>query len=306
MTDDNYFLKMYIENLFKNNLDRDINENMRAVSDYYHYFAEKLDVNKLLELDRDLIKSFESVYLWLRDKLIVYPNSIKDQVENIIKGNKLLELFALLSFLSEEELSNIRKRIQYQELPLFISFILKMLYRLPKIEDSNDKLLSSESILNSKISLNRLSQVVKYASSYELIDYDEAYDSFKEHYNPNLVDKNKVIALINIIKVQTNELEDSNDKKRILDRLDEIEGEVKKKNVRWGAVIAGLFMLLGFLADLKTVSPSFYDNLYNTTSKVISVILEDGQVQKKEKLKLTEFNEAPKDATDVKINKTLE
>ena len=305
MNDEVSHIKLYIEDLFKNHLDRDISENMFSVSEYYQYFSEKLDANKLLDLDKDLVKSFESVFLWLRDKLILYPVSIKNQVDDIIKTNKLLELFAILSFLSEEELSNARKRLRFQEFPFLISFLLRLFTKLPRIEDANDELLSSANILNSKISLNRLSQVTKYASSYELSDYDEMYNSFKEHYNPNLVDRNKVIALINIIKVQTNQIENEEDKKKILDKLDKIEAEVKKKKIRWGTVIAGLFILLGFLADLKTVSPNTYNQLYNTTSKVISVILEDGQVQNKEKFKLTEFNEAPKDATDVRIKKEL-
>jgi len=305
MRDDLYFLKLHIDDLFKKHLERDINENMISISQYYQYFAENLDSDKLLELDQELIKSFESVYLWLRDKLVLYPSTIKSQIENIVKDNKLLELFGILSFLSEEELQRTRKRLRYQEFPFFISFFINIFYRLPKIENVNDKLLTTENVLNSKIALNRLAQVVKFASSFEVTDYDESYSSFKEHYNPNLIDKSKVIALINIIKVQSNELSDTENKQKILDKLEKIEAEVNKKKVRWSSVFVGLFMLLGFLADLKTVSPIMYDKVYDTTSKVINVMLEDGQVQKQQKFKLHEYNIEPQDTTDVKDDKKL-
>jgi|GEM_PF-5203806 len=193
-----------------------------------------------------------------------------------------------------------------QEIPIIFSFFLKFMYGFPKINYDNDKLLSRENILNTKISLNRLSQIVKYVSSYELVDYDESYESFKEHFNPNIVDKNKIYAFINIIKVQASQLPNTDNQKKILDRLDELEAEVKKKNPRWGLIISGFFMLLGFLADLKTIEPSVYENIYKTTSQVISVIIEDGQVQKKSQFHLNEFNQTEQDATKVNINNQLE
>ena len=306
MSDDLYFLKRRIERLFEHDYDEDLNSNLRYISKYFDYFADKMASNELLELDQELVKSFESVYLWLRDKLISYPESIKNQIEDIANKNSLLELFGILSFLSEEELFRTRKRMRFQELPFFFSYFLKLFYRLPKVENANDKLLTSENILNSKISLNRLSQVVKYASSFNPPNYEEAYDSFKEHFNPNIIDRNKVIALINIIKVQTNQLPENEDQKRILDKLEKIESEVNKKKTRWGFVITGLFMLLGFLADLKTLEPNIYDTIYHTTNKVINVILEDGQVQSKDKNTLSEFFVEPPDATKVNNKPLLE
>jgi hypothetical protein len=306
MSTDIKYLKMYIEGLFNKYFDRELSESLQTVSKYFDYFADNLDPHKLYEIDKELVQSFEAVYMWLKDKLILYPPSIKEQIEIIVTENKLLQFFSLLSFLSEDELIRARKRLRLQEMPLIISFILKFFYGFPKIIYDNDKLLSLQNIQNIKISLNRLSQIVKYASSYELVDYDESYESFKEHFNPNLVDKNKVIALINIIKVQATQLPDQDIKKKIIDRLDGLEAEVKKKKVRWGIVISGLFMLLGFFADLKTLQPNIYDDIYKTTSQVISVIIEDGQVQNKSQFRLNEFNEAEQDATKVHTSNQLE
>jgi hypothetical protein len=306
MSADIQYLKLYIDNLFKKHFERELSESMNTVSEFYEYFANNIEQRKLHELDKELVQSFESVYMWLRDKLLLYPSSIKEQVENIVNESSLLKLFALLSFLTEDEIRQARKRLRIQEIPIIFSFFLKLLYGFPKINYDNDKLLSRENILNTKISLNRLSQIVKYVSSYELVDYDESYESFKEHFNPNIVDKNKIFAFINIIKVQASQLPNKDNQKKILDRLDELEAEVKKKNPRWGLIISGFFMLLGFLADLKTIEPNVYENIYKTTSQVISVIIEDGQVQKKSQFHLNEFNQAEQDATKVNINNQIE
>jgi len=115
MSKDVQYLKLYIDNLFKKHFERELTESMNTISEFYEYFANSIEQRKLHELDKELVQSFESVYMWLRDKLLLYPSSIKDQVENIVNENSLLKLFALLSFLTEDEIHQARKRLRIQE-----------------------------------------------------------------------------------------------------------------------------------------------------------------------------------------------
>lgn len=256
--------------------DRDPSEVLRTIASYYTYLAENIDPNKIqIYADQELLEAFESVSLLLRERLLLYPNTIRQQVSQIFEEEKLIQIFSVLSNISLNEL----KRIRFKSPILGLMSVFFSRIRKNSILSRNYG-LTPRVLFNIQIGLKRISQVVKYASTIDSLDYDSTFSEFKDHYNPNLISKNKVNTLINILKVQIENIPDRDIAKRLEEKLDKLEGELKKTKPKWGAIIAGFFILFGFLADLRTLDPSIYDRQYEIVNQIITTIHDDGLVQK--------------------------
>src|ERR1035437_4233583 len=88
--------------------------------------------------------------------------------------------------------------------------------------------LSLENLFKAKLALSRLAQIVKYASTIEVVDNDAGFYDLKDHYDPDLIQKAKVVALVNLVRIQVDTLPDKDVARRIIDRIDRIEKEVRK------------------------------------------------------------------------------
>jgi len=142
-----------------------------------------------------------------------------------------------------------------------------------------DGLPTRRALFGVKIALSRLAQIVRYASGIEVLDYDLGADELKDHYDPELIDKARVIALINILRVQLGDVQDEGIRDRLLDRVARLEREVQRTRPRWGRIIAGFFIILGFVADLKTISPRTYDALHRTVEAIVETLQTEGSVE---------------------------
>ena len=76
---------------------------------------------------------------------------------------------------------------------------------------------------------------------------------------------------MNLLRVQINEHPVSEEKKIILEKLENIETELRRPKARWGIIITGFFILLGFIADLKTIKPDIYKEPYTIVQKVLAI-----------------------------------
>lgn len=268
------YLKWHIQTLFRRGIEHDLPEDLRYVSDYYSYLADSIDHNKPeVTADRELIELFESVSLWLHDKLLSYPESVRHQVSDIFRSKDLCQVFAIISSLTEKEFRTMRRERIGRPFP--ISLFLRWFF--PILEDPN---LTLAQLFEAKMALRRLAQILKFASSLDVVDYDETLRDFKNNYDPNLVDKNKLLALISLLRVQLSAVQEEDHRDKLSEKLDSLEAELKKPRVRWGIVITGFFILFGFLADLKTLHPTVYVQPLRTVETILSVLHQDGQVQK--------------------------
>ena len=277
-------LKLGIKQLFSSSLGRNLNEQVSHVSKYYAYLADALDYQRLnIAADPELVQQFESVFLWLQDRLVVYPDSIRRQVSKIVEENSLCDLFAILSVLSPREIHNIQRN---RLVTRFVLSALPFFSRLPQIDGF--KQLTTTNVLKAKMALIRLSQVLEFAASVEVLDYDESFVDFKDNFDPNIVDKNKLLTLVSYLHVQVNSISDEAVRSRFVKKLADLEAEIHKPKVRWGVVITGFFILLGFAADLKTMDPTIYGKPLRTINSILSVLHEDGLVNTKRKNLLSE------------------
>ncbi|MEM7014118.1 MAG: hypothetical protein AAF585_21875, partial [Verrucomicrobiota bacterium] len=84
--------------------------------------------------------------------------------------------------------------------------------------------------------------------------------------------------MINILKADLDPVPYSEFKTSILDQLDDLEQEAKKKTPRWGPIIAGFFILVGAIADAKTMNPHIYDRPFEIAHSILNLIQDEGMV----------------------------
>jgi hypothetical protein len=279
-TDPQDTIKKRIDWLFASYIQHDVSDELKDISEYFSFIADKINPRTFsIEVRSDLIQCFESVYLLLLDKICIYPDTIQNQIINITKENHICDIMAVAGSIDRKDLSRIKFSDTFQSVVGFFPFWGKKF----SISLDNDKYIdiSKKSLFNLKVSLNRLSSILTYAASIKLIDYDESFYKFKENYDPDLIDKSKLLAFINILRVQINNAPDSKEKDIILDKLENIETELRRSKARWGIIITGFFILFGFFADLKTIKPDIYREPYAIVQKIISTIHNDGIVSTK-------------------------
>lgn len=285
--------------LFSFYSENDLSSDLKVIADYYALLAKKLSPRNLaIEVNSDLLFQFESIYLLLQDKLKAYPIAILSQVIDIVRENHICEIMAVASSMEQEEFKRVKFSIAFRSIIEFIPFIGSK-YKVA-LENGEYLDIDQGHLFKLKVGLNRLSNILLYASSLRMIDYDETFYKFKENYDPELIDKNKLFAFVNILQVQIKKTPESKEQKLVLEKLNDIENELRKSKVRWGVVITGFFVLFGFMADLKTLEPNIYSEPYKIIQNVLSTIHEDGIVQK-QKIVLLVHNEKQQNNNDIKV-----
>jgi hypothetical protein len=255
-------------------------EELRTIADYYEHLSRGVGHKPwAIDLDPRLFQQFEAMSIFLRDRLSLYPETIGDQVREILRSARLPELFGTLGTLSRDELQRKRRATAFGPVGRLLSVLKRYLF-VPSLADLD---VRPRRLTAAKIALHRLAQVVQYASSVGLLDYDLDADDLREHYDPTLVERSKILILINLLKIEVGTISDSNVRDLLSKRVDQLETEVRRPKPRWGRIIAGFFLLWSFTADLKTNAPGVYDRVLSTIHTILTVIHEDGSVQRSKK-----------------------
>jgi hypothetical protein len=269
-----------IDLLFRGKYAADLAEGLRAVASYFELLAERIDYRRgILRAKPLLVGRFEAVYLWLSDQLLVYPDTIRDQVRELVQHERLCEQFAVLASLSGDEDESIR-------IPR-PSSLAAAIFRAANIAisaDNDSPFPASRDLFRIKIALRRLAQILHYASSLDMPEYEEVFSDVRANYDPNILDKNQLGVLVNILRIQVSQVPDPEHRQTLMHAIDKIEAEIRRPKVKWGMVIAGFFVLFGFLSDLQSLYPGVYDTSIRTVEAIISMIHKDAQVQRKQSL----------------------
>jgi hypothetical protein len=289
--------------LFASYIQRDTPDELKDIAEYFLFLAEKVNPRALsIDAPQNIINPFESVYLLLQDKLNAYPESIRHQVKEITEKNHICDIMAVAGSIDSKDIARIKFRNVFQTAMGLMPIIGGSL----KVSIANEEYVNidNKQLFKIKVSLNRLSNILNYASSIELVDYDQSFHKVKENYDPDLIDKSKLLAFINILRVQVNNHPESKEKNTILERLENIETELRRPKARWGIVITGFFVLLGFVADIKTIKPDIYNEPYAILQRVIATIHEDGIVRGKPPQLLEHHNENSESAPHIEEPRT--
>jgi hypothetical protein len=259
----------YLDLAFYCYKERDRKSALRYIAHYLEYLASRINYRRLrIDASPDLLQKFEAVYLVLKDVLNYYPEAIQKQAESITENLALERLFAAIAIEQPSDQESSRSLFE----AIFIGI------RALRTRSKNPSSISETSLKDAKVALIRLAQIAKYAEDSEEPDFEED-DDLSDHYNPELVDRPKITALLNVLISQTKTLPDSSVRTRLLSTLGKLDEEVRRKNPRWKKTIATFFILFGFLADLKTVDPAIYDPLYKTALAIVTAIHDEGKVE---------------------------
>lgn len=266
-----------IEFVLMNKEEVDLPYELKSIGDYYEFLALNLSRrNKLQNIPYELVSLFESVNLTMLDYLEYYPGNIKNQVTEIVEKNQLCEFFAEVSIVAAQ--SDGYQSLIYQPRSPFEIFARAFTFR--PFED--DTQLSNNRILKVKTALTRLAQIIKYSSAKETHYIRSDFNEFQEHFNFELIDKEKVVALISLLKseLKTKDAKDLRIQK-LIDKVDSVEREVRKKSrINWSCVVTTIFVVYGFLADFKTLSPNQYDRAHKIAEQIMQVLHYEPQVDK--------------------------
>jgi hypothetical protein len=272
--------------LFRRGYQAEVGDSLELVAEYFEFLADRIPPGqRLLMAEPRLISQFEAVYLWVSDRLLLFPDAIRNQVRDLVDKKELCERFAMLATRMEEARGwDSRGRpVERPTGPLArlaysgIGYITTALVRRVVVRDRSFP--TPEDLSDIKITLRRLGQILRYASSLDAPEYDASLTDARDNYDPNLIDRNKLGVLINLLKMQVSEVPDTKQREKLLHSIDRLEAEVRRPKVRWGVVIAGFFVLFGFMADLQAVMPDVYAAPLRTVETIISVLHKDAQVQ---------------------------
>ena len=108
--------------------------------------------------------------------------------------------------------------------------------------------------------------------------------TFKSSYNPDLINKAKVSALVGVLISQISDLPQDANTELLLNKLESIESEVKKSKPHWGLIFSTLFVIFGFTADLKTLNPDVYERPLQTIETILFTVHEEGKVETNRKV----------------------
>ena len=264
-------LKWEIKDLFSGSKVWTLSEKISHVSEYYAYLADSLDHKRVsIDADPELIQRFESVFLWLRDRLLVYQDSFRQQVLKIEEKQSLCDLFTTLSVLPPEDLVSLRPKSLVASVFNVIAF-----WRSPQPDVLAP--LTGFRVFETKRALIRLSHILELVAA-EDVDYDNSFRDFKDYFDPDLIEKAKLLTLVNYLNVQAKAISDEMVRALLTEKLADLEDKIRNPRVRWSSVILGFFALCCFLANLKTLDPTIYDGPLKTAQKIISVIHEESLV----------------------------
>lgn len=222
------YLKLRISLLFSNYIDHEPSEDIECIGQYFSYLSENINHKLgLITSDRELILQFEAVCLLLKDRLTIYPESVKKQVTGILDGGELTKLFGALGTLDEKDFQRMVRNTELVDEKLNLGYFFGQIYYLfitllfPVDREFG---INRGQLLQAKILLNRLAQILHFTSTIELFDYEGSDSKLKDHYDPNLIQKEKIIALIALLRVQLKIIPDQSIQDKVTERLDSLAG----------------------------------------------------------------------------------
>ena len=188
------------------------------ISEYYRYLSENLTFPLLgSDLPIDFITSFESVWYILQYYLkSIDANALKSIEEILIKSNAL-EIFSILAvLLPNNELRRYRRK----------SIFSSISYSIPSLglnvelgSDSSKSIIDSEVVLKIKASIFRITSIINNVSVNDYSDDLTVDESIKTRFNPELIDKDKLIALLSLLKSNISSLPETKDTKVLLSKM---------------------------------------------------------------------------------------
>jgi hypothetical protein len=251
---------------------------LKEIAEYYGYLSENLDFPSLgSDLNFKLITSFESIWYILQYYLKDIDPLLLKTIEDIFQRSNIFNFFSLLAILIPNNgLIRYRRRKLFQSISFSIPSILTI-----NNDNTENNTINSDTVLSIKAAIFRVASIVNTIS---IDDYSEDIGldkNIKTRYNPELIDKEKILVLLELLKNNIISISETEDTKILITKIEIIENEIKKKqNIKWGKVFALIFVIFGFISNMKTIFPEQYDKAFYSLSRIITTITNEGQVDR--------------------------
>jgi len=252
---------------------------LKEIAEYYEYLSENLDFPSLgSDINFKLITSFESIWYILQYCLKDDDPKTLKTIEDIFKESNMFNFFSILAVLIPNN-----GLLRYRRRKLFrsISFTVPSIILNIKDNNAENNVINSDTVLGIKAAIFRVANIVRTINSDDFSEDIGLDRDIKTRYNPELIDKEKILALLELLKNNIISISETEDTKILLSKIDIIEIEVKKKqNIKWGKVFALIFTIFGFVSNMKTIFPEQYDNAFYLLSRIITTVTNEGQVDR--------------------------
>ena len=253
--------------------DHDLKFLIGTVAEYCEYVASRIEPEKnSADISDELLTAFEAISLLLLDLIGEFPSAVQKQVEAILRDEKLPQRIA--------EVAAVPSSRRTARQPRGVMKLLYVpLYILTLGEALDGAAGRRADLFALRTALNRLAQILRYASSLDVIQADiQVDDHLRPYYDPTLIDKTKLAALLVILRRQVEGLPDTRVRANLLATVSGMEVELRHRKPKWGTIIAAAFVLFSAVADLKSLSPTTYDAVYRTVHAVITLLHEEASV----------------------------
>jgi len=253
---------------------------IREIGQYFDFLSKNLSFPSLgADLPYDMLALFESTWYSLENLLADHDEKALSKVQTIVSSSGVLDLFAMLAVLTPNG-GLLRYRTN--------SFLRTVAYSIPTAflkspsRKNRNELINSDKVLEVKTALFRIASIVR---SIETDSADEGEfeigQDFRTRFDPDLINKDRVLALISLFKMEMNAAPQNGDTALLLEKIDIIEREVRKKSgTKWGKVLALLLVIYGFASDVKSLNPEIYQKATEIVSTIISIVTQGGQVDR--------------------------
>lgn len=266
--------------LFSEYSDREIREDLLDLARYMDYLSERIDYRRArINAPSDIVRSFESTVLLMRDRLEIFPADVKSQVENLLMDRSLSTTLGTLGALDEVDADSVSKNARRGIIPTILRVFssLANIHVLQRV-DAEELGLTPKVLLDARKRLTNLAQVAKFASTLDVARTDNLNEDYSDQFNTDRIDKDKVRSLVTTLMDQVSELPNSNHREKLLQSIKRLEKEVCRRRPRWTKIAGQLLILMSVLANLKTLAPDIFEKAFHTVETIVKVIQREGQV----------------------------
>ncbi|NOY43354.1 MAG: hypothetical protein GXP26_16155 [Planctomycetes bacterium] len=271
-----------VEDIAFKDLDRvfsnwgELKDRLRNAASYLRFIGSRLDPHtRDLRIPDELANRFESLSLWIRKIMPELPPEVREQAIALLDDTKTEQTIVTLHTLGED----IRRRLRFRQSSSFVVMFANV-FGLFKtgLDESIAELVSEEQLQIIKVALGRLAGMLEYAA--EDLSQDEEIDDifYRQHYDPQLVDRARVLVLLNSITLQLESLPDDEVKKHLLQNVERLKREASRSRPRWRSFLGNALIILAIIADIKTMHPDIGEEILRTIDVVIQTVVSECQV----------------------------
>ena len=209
----------------------------------------------------------------------------------MLDGANLEETMVALNTLGDEY----RRQLMYRHRTIFVRALTSFIPggSVDDLDSKSLEFLNVQNLQNAKVVLGRLSGMLDYAAS-DLEEVEHIDDmKYRQHFDPSQVSKTRIQTLLDRLQQQLNALPEGEVRNNLIQNVKDLKEEVKRPRPKWRSIITNAILILGIVADVKTMHPQIGSEIMDTIDAVVQTIVTESQVSQ-QSIPLQNENGGPK------------